>query len=313
MTILFLGNFEAEYSSENYYKKTLEAMGHEVVTVQEGKNDAHSLTYELITSGAKLFFWVHTHGWRTPGIEDFLQKCRELGVKSFAYHLDLYMGIQRETQLYKDPFFKVDYFFTVDALMARWLNEQTGYAKGYFVPAGVYEGDCVVGTMNREKYPYEIIFTGSTHYHHEWPYRKKLVEWLKATYGNKFGHYGPGGMESVRGPELNNLYASAKIVIGDTLCKDFTYPHYSSDRLFEVIGRGGFLIYPDIKGLDDFYKDSDDYRTYRFDDFGGLKLLIDHYLTHPEEAFNIRMRGHFRTRMEHTYRHRLQHILNVLA
>jgi len=60
--------------------------------------------------------------------------------------------------------------------------------------------------------------------------------------------------EFVRGEALNQIYANAKIVVGDTLNLDFKYPWYSSDRLFEVTGRGGFMIYPDIEGLDTFFE-----------------------------------------------------------
>ena len=61
-------------------------------------------------------------------------------------------------------------------------------------------------------------------------------------------------MGVIRGKELNDLYATAKVVVGDTLCKGFNYPYYFSDRLFETTGRGGFLIHPYIKGLEDYFE-----------------------------------------------------------
>jgi len=36
MTIVFLGNFDIEYSSENHHRKSLETLGHKVITLQEG-------------------------------------------------------------------------------------------------------------------------------------------------------------------------------------------------------------------------------------------------------------------------------------
>jgi hypothetical protein len=312
MNILFLGNFEAEFSSENYYLKTLEKLGHTVIVAQENKESTYSLTEKLKDYDVDLFFWVHTHGWLTPGIEAFLLLCTQKGITTFAYHLDLYMGIQRERQLHSDHFFKVDHFFTVDATMSRWLNENTT-CKGHFLPAGVYKDECFIGTPDHTKYPFDIVFTGSKGYHHEWPYRPKLINWLFESYGSRFGHYGGGGLPTVRGPELNNLYASTKIVIGDTLCKDFTYPFYSSDRLFEVIGRGGFLIYPKIKGLEEFYANGDDVVYYDFNNFGQLKDLIDYYLVNQKEAEIIKMRGFWRTKREHTYTNRMEFILETIA
>ncbi len=321
MNILFLGNFSAEYSSENYYKKTLEKMGHKVISLNEGKTEGHDIIAYMENNPVDLFFWVHTHGWKTSVIYEVLNTCREKKITSFAYHLDLYLGIQRENDLWTDPFFKVDHFFTVDAKMAEWLNAKRAaqapddlkYAHGHFIPAGVFEDECFVGTPDPQKYYHDIIFTGSTNYHPEWPYRRKLIEWLKETYGEqKFGHYGPGGLPTVRGPELNNLYASAKIVIGDTLCKDFTYPYYSSDRLFEVCGRGGFLIYPNIEGLGSFYNGLAEVVYYPFNDFTRLKELIDHFLENEEARTIFRTNAFLRTKNNHTYRHRMTEIINYL-
>lgn len=315
MKILFLGNFEAEYSSENYYKKTLEAMGHTVIPVQEGRANYMSLREASNVFEADLFFWVHTHGWQTPGIENFLADYKFAGGISFAYHLDLYMGLAREPMLKSDPFFTVDHFFTVDKLMADWLNANTA-CKGHFLPAGVYEPDCFMAEPNRERYPHDIIFTGSGNYGHpEWPYRGKLINWLRETYGQQFAHYGSGGLPSVSGPELNTIYASAKIVIGDTLCKDFKYPWYSSDRLFEVTGRGGFMIFPRIEGLDTFFAPGRDmvfynFNAYHFDD---LRYKIDLYLADSEERERIRRNGFERAFGEHTYTHRMETILKTLA
>ncbi len=311
MTILFLGNFEAEFSSENYYRKTLLGMGHTVLILQENKTKERDLAAAVAFNKIDAFFWVHTHTWKVPGIDRFLQRIRKAGIVSFAYHLDLYLGIKREIQVKTDPFFTVDHFFTVDKLMADWLTTQ-GKCKGHFLPAGVYDRDCLLGTPDRIKYPHEIIFTGAKGYHQEWPYRPKLIEWLQSTYGDRFGHYGNGGMAQVRGTELNNLYASAKIVIGDTLCKDFKYPWYSSDRLFEVCGRGGFLIYPRIEGLETFYDPESEVAFYPFSNFEMLKAMIDLYLDDAKVRENISLAAFNRTKREHTYTHRLATILNTI-
>lgn len=162
------------------------------------------------------------------------------------------------------------------------------------------------------EYKHDIIFTGAYHYHPEHKYRCELIDWLRNTYGGQFTHYGGGGLPGVRGLELNRLYQQTKIVIGDTLCKNFDYPFYFSDRLFEVTGRGGFMIFPYIKGLEAFFEIGKEIVTYQFGNFGELKEKIDYYLTHNEEREAIRLAGHERTKREHTYRHRLTTLLNTI-
>ena len=63
--IVFLGNFEVEYSSENHHVKSLESLGHTVQKLQEKKASSEEILDKALTSD--LFIWVHTHKWKTPG------------------------------------------------------------------------------------------------------------------------------------------------------------------------------------------------------------------------------------------------------
>jgi hypothetical protein len=312
MRIAFIGNHSVDFSTETHHRKTFEKMGHEVVQLQENKTSvrevmAHALTCDML-------FWTHTHGWgfRSDNeVRRMLNTLKEKGIPTVGYHLDLWLGLQRERDLTNDPYWNIEHFFTVDKLMADWLNANTK-TKGYYLAAGVYDNECVLGTPDNSKYPHEVIFTGSKGYHKEYPYRGQLIEWLHANYGTNFAHYGGGGLPGLRGQELNNLYASAKIVIGDTLCKNFDYPAYFSDRLFEVTGRGGFMIFPNITGLDNFFHINRELITYDYNRFDQLKAKIDYFLENWTEREMVRLAGHERTKREHTYRHRLTTLLNTI-
>lgn len=324
MKIAFLGNFEVDYCSEVHYKKTLEKLGHEVITLQEGKVSGHYISGVLVDRNIDLFFWVHTHGWNTVGIEEALRLCKELNIPTVGYHLDLWLGIEREKDLETDSYWKIDYFFSVDQKMVDLLNSREDMPKAFFLPAGVFEDECKIGEK-RDEFAYDVIFVGSRGYHPEWPYRKKLIEWLEQTYGERFAQFGGGGKGTVRGKDLNDLYASAKIVVGDTLCKDFKYPYYLSDRIFETTGRGGFIIHPYIKGIEELFNIYEyvnplnqtlaypDIVTYPFNDFRFLKYAIDFFLKNEDLREAVRMNGFNRTKSMHTYTQRLKHLLEVIS
>lgn len=312
MKIAFIGNFEAEFSTENYHKKTFEALGHEVITFQENRTS----TREILagSNGVDMLYFTHTHGFKIGNdaqVIDMFRVFKSAEIPTVGYHLDLWLGLQRERDLKNDPYWNIEYFFTVDKLMADYLNNETT-TKGHFLPPGVPESECFIGTPNLKKYPHEIIFTGSKNYHPEHKYRGQLIDWLHRTYGDRFAHYGGGGKETIRGKELNNLYASAKIVVGDTLCKNFTYPHYVSDRFFEVPGRGGFMIFPYITGTEEWLEPNEEVVFYEFGDFSDLKNKIDHYLNDHKNREEIRLKGFERCKAEHTYRHRIEHIFKTI-
>jgi hypothetical protein len=310
MKVCFLGNFRVPYTSENDYLWTMRRqLGIGVVTLQEGQ--ARGEDVERIALGCDAFFWVHTHGWNTRGrpMATVLQTLRERGIPSFAYHLDLYMGLRRWRDYEGHDYLKVDHFFTVDKLMADWLNAKT-QTKGHFVRAGVVERDCYL--LGKPPMRRDVIFVGSYRYHPEWPYRPRLIDWLKQTYGDRFQHWGPQGRGLVRGRALNDLYASTKIVIGDTLCPQFRYPYYTSDRAYEVLGRGGFCIHPRIKGMDEGLKDREHLAFYTYTDWPGLKQTIDYYLENDEERERIRRSGHEHVKAHCTYTDRLSQIFKTL-
>ena len=131
------------------------------------------------------------------------------------------------------------------------------------------------------------------------------------TYADRFYHFGGDGLGVIRGHELNKLYAQSRIVIGDTLCPNFNYPYYFSDRLFEATGRGAFMIFPYIQGLEDYFR-SEELVTYKYNDFTGLKSTIDYYLENDEKREEIRKRGFERTKKDHTYLKRWEQIIKTI-
>ncbi len=311
LNIVFLGNFRVDFSSESHHAKSLESLGHKVIRMQETEATSEDILAKAIQSD--LFVWIHTHGWKTPGsmdMEQVLDTLKEKNIITMTYHLDLWFGLQRQKDLEIMPVYKkIGHFFTVDSQMAKWFNEQTN-VKGHYLPAGVYKEECLYEETTLKR---NVVFVGSKRYHSEWQYRTKLVDWLEKKYGNEFQHYGNGGIKNVRGIDLNRLYWSTKVVVGDTLCLNFNYPDYWSDRIYETLGRGGFLIHPYIPGIEKEFVDKKHVVFYEYGNFQQLKELIDYYLINDEEREAIRKAGHELVKNNYTYSHRWQTILKELG
>lgn len=318
LRIAFLGNFGVDYSSETHHARSLEALGHFVVRLQERE----ALTENILTTALEcdVFVWVHTHGWEQPTnngttMSDVLAQLRDAGVPSLGYHLDLYMAIDRWNQ-YKDSvyFTEIDHFFTVESQLADWLNANTR-VKGHYLQAGVFHEESYMAAPQTGRPTKDVIFVGSHGYHPEWPYRPQLINWLRDNYGDRFGHYS-GEHFSLglrRGEALNQLLADTKVVIGDSLCIGYDYPDYWSDRVYETLGRGGFIIHPYIKGMGGHFEDGKHLKFYNFQDFGQLKGMIDYYLEHDDEREAIRRAGHEHVAANHTYKQRWAQIIEEVT
>lgn len=304
MTICYLGNFSVEFSTETHIKKTLEAMGHKVIAVQE-----NTAGFEIVELANKSDFFLWT---RTP---DFLkidgnEMLKQIKVPTASYHLDLYVGLKREDGLDTDAFWKTDFVFTPDNDKYSQEVFKSKNINHFYMPPAVFDQECYIP---KEKITNDIVFVGSwKEYHQEHSYRRQLVEWLINSYGERFKVYPNETTPCVRGDDLNRLYAKTKIVIGDSLCKDFKHEWYWSDRTPETLGRGGFLIHPFIVGMDSFYKNRKDLVYYKFGDFKQLKELIDYYLTHDKEREQIRLQGHETAKKYNTYKDRMTEMLKIL-
>jgi len=310
MLIAFYGNFGVSYSSESHHAASLESLGHQVIRIQEPERSIRRLI-EVASGKLDMFVWVKTHGWETPGMERVIEVLRDRRIPVVSYHLDLYMAIPGRWQRYRDdPYMMgLDHFFTVDPKMADWLNENTP-VRGHFLPAGVYDRECYISD---EPSPHanDVVFVGSKGYHPEWPWRRQLIDWLRSTYGEHFTHVGgDGDTGTLRGDDLNRMYANSKVAVGDTLCMGYDYPWYASDRLFEAPGRGAFQIFPRIEGIDTWFDGM--LKTFEFGDLDGLKGLIDYYLIHADDREALRRMTHEHVRDHHTYRHRWAEIIKTV-
>lgn len=305
MKFAAIGNYQVDYTTEEHRAKSLEILGHDVIRLQENKTTASQLI-ELIPEVDALFY-SHTHepSWEIDGLIDVFKQYKEAGVPTVSVHLDLWVGLERESDMGREASWFTEYFFVADGSPEAVSKYNELGINWHYLAPGVYEKECYIAEPDLAEYPHEIIFTGSKGYHPEHPFRPQLIDWLAETYGNRFGLYGNDGIKVVRGHELNTLYSSAKIVVGDSCFGGKT--RYVSDRYFEVRGRGGFLLHPHVEGVD-----THGVGYYMAQNLDSLQEAIDFYLEHDGIREASRKLGHEYVKALGTYTNRAEQMLGVI-
>jgi hypothetical protein len=147
------------------------------------------------------------------------------------------------------------------------------------------------------EYTHDVAFVG--HYGNH-PSRHRLLPWLKSTYGSRYIRH-----QDTRGLKLNKALARVKIVVGESR----PWPHYWSNRVYEITGRGGFLMHTETQGLDAEFVPNVHYVPYALDDFAALEKKIAYWLAHDEEREAIRRQGFLHCGENLTYGHRVEVLL----
>jgi len=298
MLLLYIGNFTKPWCTEVHIKASFESLGHTVIPLQEGKIDN-----EIIFNAIKKHnpdFLLYTKTWN----KEYDWKAIKRRVFTVSWTLDLYHNLDRKDQLDNNPFFHTHLVISPDGGHDKEFKEHKVHHA--YVKPGVYDKECYIGKYD-EEFDYPIVFVGSyLVYHKEWTHRKALIDFLYKTYPGKFECFPKD--RAIRGDTLNNLYATAKIVVGDSLHS----PHYWSDRLYETTGRGGFLIHPKVEGIDEEFEYGTNIVGYNYWDFEGLKKKIDYYLENEKERKEIQMAGHQFVKENCTYVERCKTVLKLI-
>ena len=306
-TIAVLGNHSVSFSTECELDWTLETrLGHRVIRIQENTTDTHEVVSRCRETSAKLFIYVHTHGWGMAGNitqDQMIDQLRKAGIKTCSFHLDRFWGLnildQREERIGTHAFWKTDVVFTADG-----GNDEKFAARGVnhrWMPPAVVERDCVFGRPSLQ-FNCPIAFTGADGYHPEYSFRTLMVNRLREIYRTNFRVY-----QGIRQQPLNDLYASVRVVVGDHCFAGA--PRYWSDRVPEVLGRGGFLIHPATPGLD-----IPGLVTYEPQNIDDLIKKINYFIDddHQAERIKLRNQAHEFVKQHHTYTNRMQELLQVM-
>jgi hypothetical protein len=314
--LAYIGNFEPVHSTETHVARAFEANGHDVTRLQE---QAFGWDPAAVPSDAAFVLWTHTHGLapeRTHDAQDrFLSA---LTVPSVSFHLDRYWDLYRESQIHgpkQEPFFRTTLMCSADGgNQDRWAAAGVDHV---WMPPGVSAPECEPGTF-RPDLASDVAFVGSHQpgYHPESRHRHRLVRWLERSYGDRCRFWPVPGQPAVRNEPLRDLYASVKVLVGDSCFSgDRRGRAYFSDRVPETIGRGGLLVHPYVDGVTDgtLYTAGEHLLCWEAGDWGALRDEIDAALADDEERARIAKTGREHVLEHHTYERRMQQLVALLT
>lgn len=326
-TVLYIGNFGPEHSTENHVAQACRELGLDVVCVQENgvalphRPDVATVPWEAVAHAtlsldAPIVLWTHTHDYAAGADEDrcwaMIDACHDIGVRTVSFHLDRWWGLEREHQV-TEPFFHTDLVCTADGGHdAEWRANGTNHV---WMPPAVAASEAQLGTA-RSRHAKDVGFVGSwQQYGHAevWPWRFEVVNAARLRYGSRFRCW-PRGGEAVRGRELADVYASVKVLLGDSClapARDGSpMTRYWSDRIPETLGRGGFLLHPEVVGLRDWFECELPW-TFPIGDTSLVHATIDRALGLSDaERRLLQRQAHEHVLDRHTYAHRM---LDVIA
>lgn len=287
MRITFIANFGESGYDEKHIATSLENLGHTVQRIHE-RGIAEQII-EVIDS-PDLVLWFKLNNPKAKLIVDY---CNNKYVTA-CWIFDLYIGYPREYRL-NQPCFQAKYLFTTDGghhkdFIKKGFNHQV-------VRQGIFKDECYIAQGEKE---YDVIFIGSDNPY--FPERKKMMQGIDKKYNFKW--FGRLNTNEVRGEDLNNLLAKAKIIVGDSVYS----PKYWSNRVVETLGRGGFLIHRDVEGLRDEYPAIATYDGTKED----LFKKIDYYLENEEERDAIIRINFIKVKDHYTMEDKCSELLNYV-
>tara|TARA_R110002110_G_scaffold129915_1_gene310091 strand:+ start:2625 stop:4454 length:1830 start_codon:yes stop_codon:yes gene_type:complete len=302
--IAFIGKFRKLHDEEGK-ARALEKLGHHVLRFDETSfNTMGMINNEMILLHALPDIVIYTK-LRIPHAQRFMSTMKQNGIKTVCWVPDLYFGIPREEEVHKKtPMFQGDYIFSPDG----GSQEKFKSLSINHIPLkqGIFYDSCIekdeVGTREKK---IDILFVGGVNKSIHGESRERLLNFLRDTYGDRFFWAGANNSEQYRGNDLTDLIASANIIIGD--CVDS--PDYWSNRLYETIGRGGFMLHPQVKGIDHHYIPGKHFDTFERNNFKQLQNKIEFYLENTAKRNTVVKEGLSHTKTHHTLTNRAAYLI----
>lgn len=310
MRFAYVGNFRHSHCTENHVAGSLRELGHRVTWIQEDEVDVEKLPGILLDHDAVLY--TRTWSVRPKVTSELLQQLRDARIPSIAVHLDLIWGLEgtRERTATADPMFRCEHVFTADGDHDdEWARVGVNH---HWLRAGVYAPECYDAAPDPERWgEYKVAFVGSYRgYHEAWPHRRVLIDLLREWYRDQFVLVPTPGQPAVRGAQLNALYATIPVIVGDSILQRGRAGRYWSDRVYETWGRGGCLIFPEVDAL---VEEIGPYPRWRIGEWDSLREQIGMLLALDDLRAELRATIGAQVREHCTYTNRMAEMLTTVG
>lgn len=283
----------------------LEALGHEVVKVNEGSCQAGGRKANGLPRGDFLLF----HKWANTSC------LRKADMPRVFWYFDLVNYPQDRSLETRDKsrihWMNVvlplaDLGFCTDGDWVRGVTLQGDAAEAnkhklVWLTQGCDERVTGFGRATAQRARVPILFTGIRA--NGGRDRAAFVDAMSARWGDKF-HYVQSGTYRRK---LADLIAQSDIVVGPT---SPVTDYYWSNRVYNSLGMGAFMLHADALGLHNHYEDGEELVYYR--DLADLHELINYYLAKPDVRANIARRALDRSLTHHTYRRRCELLVHTV-
>ena len=294
MKILYVGKFEKSHRTQNYVIHSLEQLGHQVVKFNDREMNTDG---QLLVRDYSTYDFVLFSKNRAKKLAKFIDYLKQQEVLTVCWQWDVY-GIPERRK------FPVE--INCDLYLSSNPADASHHSNHSVLRQGIHNPESEMFFADEgEGFKYPVSFVGHNGRGFQ-PGRRSLVEFLKRTYGTNFHHF-----TTVRGFKLNEVLARSRVVVGDS------YPlpgvKYWSNRVYEILGRGGFLLHPRTEGLEEEFEEGVHYVAYERGNYQQLFEMVNYYLKHDEEREAIRRAGFLHVNQNYTYTDRVKELIEIVS
>ena len=193
--------------------------------------------------------------------------------------------------------------------LARRINKKAFYLPEACMPK--WHGRIPLSEKEKEYYSCDVTTAGNIYY-----YRAAILEEIMKKYEIKLWGSFPRWVDSpvkktfqgksVTEEEKSKAFGAAKVVLNTFQGEVFGV----NQRLFEIAGCGGFQMCEHRDVVGDFFEIGKEIVT--FQNLDDLMEKLDYYMTHPEEKQKIADAAYERAHKEHTFKHRLETMFEII-